>query len=582
MKAVPFVIGITGHRDLNEKSSNELLLRLNQFFDEVDILLPNTPIEVLSGMADGADRLLVKVAQKRNLAVHVVLPMAEHYYFEDFSKESISEFRQLLSYKNTSTSVVSSPWRLKNQGSPEGDERDELYNQLGHYLIKHSTLLVGVWDGLNTGFSGGTGDVILSYVNAKKIDVKVTVEDITFVEQQVNAKTHNNVVYWLPISPDINTLHEVMFNKNNAFYITGNLGFHILNKEIKMPQNLNNEIQSLDKYNQQVEQVSNSISTEYSLLNGLDSVESESKLKHLKAIDDAFLNADAVALANQNKSDKQFKLFSIMAAAMGLLFLIYAKIVASKLLLVGYLTLFFVGWFYFRQSQKKENFTQHLSARVLAETLRAQFYLAIINRSDDKKAIKLLDITGVSQFTGFNWLNKMISQYASPSDNSVKSDVDKNITFVTKLWIDEQVKYFKDKTTTLSAHHHKLEKIKAILFGGSAVMALLLIFLKTTLFNTNLFANVDAKTFTVLLMGLLPFWLSIWEIYQSKMATKELLWQYQNQYKVFSQAKILLDNANSVDDKLDILEDLAERSMMENYIWITHRFHREQEPPTAG
>jgi hypothetical protein len=351
MKAIPFVIAITGHRDLHEKSSNELSLRLNQFFDEVEILLPNTPIEVLSGMADGADRLLVKIAQERNLAVHVVLPMAEYYYFEDFSEESTSEFRQFLAYKNTSTTIVASPWKLKNKKSPIGDERDELYSQLGQYLIKHSNLLVGIWDGLNTGFPGGTGDVILSYVNAKKTDIKITAEDIQFVEQQVNSKSHNNVVYWLPISSEKNSLHEVMFNKSNAFYITGNLGFHILNKEINMPQNLKNDMQSLDKYNQQVEQLSqsNRINTEYSLLNGLDSLKNKAEISHLKAIDDAFLNADAVALANQNKSDKQFKLFSIMAAAMGLFFLIYAKIVASKLLLAGYLALFFVGWFYFRQ-----------------------------------------------------------------------------------------------------------------------------------------------------------------------------------------------------------------------------------------
>jgi hypothetical protein len=191
-----------------------------------------------------------------------------------------------------------------------------------------------------------------------------------------------------------------------------------------------------------------------------------------------------------------------------------------------------------------------------------------------------LDITGVSQFPGFSWLNKMISKYSSPIDS--KDNVEKNISFVTKHWIDEQANYFKGKTKKLSAHHHKFEKIKGILFVGSAVMALLLIFFKTTLANTNLFAHVDAKTFTVLLMGLLPFWLSIWEIYQNKMATKELLWQYQNQYSVFSQAKKLLENTSNVDDKLDILEDLAERSMMENYIWITHRYHREHEPPTAG
>lgn len=241
-----------------------------------------------------------------------------------------------------------------------------------------------------------------------------------------------------------------------------------------------------------------------------------------------------------------------------------------------------MGWYFFRQSQKKENFTLHLSARVLAETLRAQFYLTIVKRSDSNKAIKLLDITGVSKFAGFGWLNHVVNKYSTSSEKTEESNIEKNIIFVTKHWIDDQANYFKSKTKTLSAHHHKLEEIKGVLFAASAVMALLLIFFKTTLVNTTLFAHVDAKTFTVLLMGLLLFWLSIWEIHQNKMAIKELLWQYQNQYKVFTHAKESLANTTSIEDKLLILEGLAERSMMGNCIWITHRFHREQEPPTAG
>jgi hypothetical protein len=38
-------------------------------------------------------------------------------------------------------------------------------------------------------------------------------------------------------------------------------------------------------------------------------------------------------------------------------------------------------------------------------------------------------------------------------------------------------------------------------------------------------------------MGLLPLWLGIWEIYQHRMATKELLWQYRNKSLVFNQEK---------------------------------------------
>jgi hypothetical protein len=111
---------------------------------------------------------------------------------------------------------------------------------------------------------------------------------------------------------------------------------------------------------------------------------------------------------------------------------------------------------------------------------------------------------------------------------------------------------------------------------------ILLILFKKFLVGTTLVGSLDLKTLVVFLMGLLPFWLGVWEIYQGKMAVKELLWQYRNQSKLFSLMSARIKYSRSIEEKQRILAELGERSLTENYLWTIHRYHREHEPPTAG
>jgi len=92
----------------------------------------------------------------------------------------------------------------------------------------------------------------------------------------------------------------------------------------------------------------------------------------------------------------------------------------------------------------------------------------------------------------------------------------------------------------------------------------------------------SGKDLLLFVMGLLPVWLGIWELYQGKMATRELLWQYRNQLRHFSRATIELTQAADRLSRIAILAALGKDSLMESYLWTIHRYHREHEPPAAG
>ena len=83
-------------------------------------------------------------------------------------------------------------------------------------------------------------------------------------------------------------------------------------------------------------------------------------------------------------------------------------------------------------------------------------------------------------------------------------------------------------------------------------------------------------------MGLLPLWLTLWELHQGRMATRELLWQFRNQATIFGRASTELKGLGHEDAKASIYVDLAERSLFETYLWTIHRFHREFSPPSGG
>ena len=354
---------------------------------------------------------------------------------------------------------------------------------------------------------------------------------------------------------------------------------------MEVPDELAEQLSHLDAYNSQYKNLTETgrFFTWGGLLDKLPNKESHHQLPMLEAIDAEYQKADGLALFNQKYSDRQFKLFGYMAALMGLLFLLYAKILPAKVFLIGYLALFIVGFVMHRQTEHKEWFTKHLLQRVIAETLRTRFYLVLAGVDKRVDTDRLLSLFGIKQFSGFSWIQHVLRAHQSLDGGSDKvTQQGKDVEFVCAAWLEDQAQYFRSKIDRLSEHHHRLEKIKGKLLLASAGAVVVLILFKKFLVGTTLLGSLDLKTLVVFLMGLLPFWLGVWEIYQSKMAVKELLWQYRNQSKLFNLMSTRIEYSQSIEEKRRILAELGERSLTENYLWTIHRYHREHEPPTAG
>ena len=60
------------------------------------------------------------------------------------------------------------------------------------------------------------------------------------------------------------------------------------------------------------------------------------------------------------------------------------------------------------------------------------------------------------------------------------------------------------------------------------------------------------------------------------------MWQYRNQSDNYSSTNGMLQNSTNVEYQKSLIARLGQASILENFLWIINRYHREHEPPVAA
>ena len=164
---LPLVIGVTGHRDLRdedvprlEQEVGAILARLRRDFLRND---NETPIIVLSALAEGADRLVARVASAQGARLIAPLPMPLEEYRRDFEpglKEgNIKEFETLFAQAIAAPVM---PLRASvEQLRADQAKRNDQYRAVGIFITQHCHVLIALWDGNGAEMSpGGSAEVV--------------------------------------------------------------------------------------------------------------------------------------------------------------------------------------------------------------------------------------------------------------------------------------------------------------------------------------------------------------------------------------------------------------------------------------
>ncbi len=152
----PFVVGLVGHRELSPTQLSSLQEQFDAFLLQLLESFRETPILVLTSIAEGADRLAHSSKYRNRIQICSVLPMPLNEYAKDFySKKQRKTFEALV---EDSEYVIT--FNEKSYKAFVGAARNKAYKDCADWISDHSNSLVAIWDGgLARGLGGTAGTV---------------------------------------------------------------------------------------------------------------------------------------------------------------------------------------------------------------------------------------------------------------------------------------------------------------------------------------------------------------------------------------------------------------------------------------
>jgi len=166
---LPLVIGVTGHRDLRDEDVPQLEREITAIIGGLrrDYLGRDgeTPIVVLSSLAEGADRLVARVALAQGARLVAPMPMPIDEYRRDFepglTPGNAAEFDALLAQAIATPVIPFLPGNSLAAVREDSAKRSEQYRAVGLFIVRHASLLIALWDGADGKMSaGGTAEVV--------------------------------------------------------------------------------------------------------------------------------------------------------------------------------------------------------------------------------------------------------------------------------------------------------------------------------------------------------------------------------------------------------------------------------------
>ncbi len=166
---IPLVIGTTGHRDLRaedlpvlEREVRAIIGRLrSEYLGGGD----DTPIILISALAEGADRVVARAALAMGVKLIAPLPLPVDEYRRDFepglNPNAAAEFDQLLSEASAAPVMSFTAGNSLDAVRTNASKRAEQYRAVGLFIIRHCDILIALWDGNPSDMAaGGTGEVV--------------------------------------------------------------------------------------------------------------------------------------------------------------------------------------------------------------------------------------------------------------------------------------------------------------------------------------------------------------------------------------------------------------------------------------
>lgn len=243
----PFVVGVSGHRDLHPDALQHLRDAVASILKRLKGHLPDCELRLMAGMAAGADLLAVQTALELGFGVDAVLPMPLAQYAADFDAESLSLLEALLAHPKIRRRELRACHSCDEADGPAGRaRRDARYATLTQNLSHGCSLLIALWDGEASLLPGGTADTVLRFLGVRA-DHNKDDDRLHFSAAPPDQDLPARLVYWIPAARSKSGIVPLA---GTPCFLAG-LGDNMLQQLSMMPRGLEWHLRLLEAYNRE-------------------------------------------------------------------------------------------------------------------------------------------------------------------------------------------------------------------------------------------------------------------------------------------------------------------------------------------
>lgn len=546
---IPIVFAISGHRDPLETDTPAIRQALQAEFAALRKHYPHSRLQLLNGLAEGADWLAAEVALECGLELIAVLPMRQADYEQDFATpETLSHFRLLLS---KAAQVRIAPL---SDALADGVSRDSHYQALGFYLAQQAQRLYVLWDGNDDNpLPGGTADVVRLCREGVANEDNPLAQPETCQVRHLRCNRMKN--------PQAYTTQQA-----NRWSTTTD------DRAIAAGKYWEEIFHSIDDFNRAASKIENDPAGEVAKSRKwlVGEVSYPPVIKHSAQ---TFAIADALARTKQGQRHTTLWFLSL---------LVFLSVFFQQLHLgpdmqwywlalhIGLgLTAFVTYLLFFSGTHNRE--AQYMDWRALAEGLRVQtfWHAAGIDQCASDYYLS-------SQRDELDWIRHAIR---NATENTATQACETNIDWVKQHWLTDQRKFFLSGGSSVTKKLQKLRYwtlISRSLFGAGAVTTAGLLIGPFTSVPTSILPWLS------LLAAILLVLAAVCRNHANLMAYEEDANRYQKMGSLFERAIQVLEQHQQNGDTAsvrNILQAIGKEALAENGEWLLLHRQRKFEMP---
>lgn len=570
---IPFVVGITGHRDLLPAQLPAIRAAIETLLKRLVGTHPDLRIQLLCAMADGADLLVADVALDLGIDVLALLTFPEDICRADLASEEARAAFDRVMARAERLELPLPPDITRESLGTDGPQRDQQYQRAGLLLARYCSLLVAIWDGRPTNHVAGSARVIEFHRRGLRLsqerdmapaDLLLGAGDNDLVFEIRCARTSDPATAAQPVPP---------------IEVRGFSGAEVAapapGGEFELPQGLRGLLARTAEFNRDCQASRAEIAGKgWSL--ATDGTGSPPAT--LALLDQLFVQADYLGGHFRRHFLSAIKFRYTLWAAMATLLFAFERAssgVTGLVIILTVLAIFLAGRAHASRAHRHSWHRKYLDYRALAEALRVDYYWEVAGVRRRYPGEFAHESFLQTQDRDLEWIRAAMRSVSLRV--AMQSGTHSAAGFAQALaaWIGDdtsagrngQIHFYGARAGQLHHRLHRAERLDNVLLGVGLVLAITFLGDIVLALTGTHFLPEAPRHYLLWSMALLTVYAGILETYLAERSDRTLIRQYRHMHLLFRHAAQELRSAQTEDHKLEVLRSLGHACLAEHAQW---------------